>query len=250
MTEYDSSPEALQQHQRTQNRIAHWVDDTEHCAPQFRSPFAPRSDVQDNEFYHSRSRSGSRQHTHPPPGRHGPSPLHGYADERESDPDSLVAPNDSISQVDVAAPASRRPHARRLRSHSSSPTRHSHKSSSHRSGRAYVGGTGSPPLPPPQYSDGYVHTHGVSYAAHGPGQFQPMQYPAPPPIPVQYAQPQPRGYPTAYVIHPHDHTIHPIFPGQTDPYKYQCPTVMVQAEQHQRTQAESQSEPFAEQLAE
>ncbi|KAJ7759027.1 hypothetical protein DFH07DRAFT_958173 [Mycena maculata] len=207
MTEYDYSPEAYHQHQRTQNRIAHWVDDTDHCAPLFKSPFIPRSDVQDNEFHHPRSGSAS-------PRRHTPSPSHsqssGHRGRRtpkrsvtyhtqptqpqislplRSHTFSLVSPNDSISQV--TGPSHRRMH----RPHSSSPTRHSHtpRSQQHSGGGTYV------------ISPGVISPGG--------------RYPG-----VQYVQqPQPMYYmqqpaqPAAYIVHPKDRKVQIVYPEMQYP---------------------------------
>ncbi|KAJ7438820.1 hypothetical protein B0H11DRAFT_2103736 [Mycena galericulata] len=201
MTEYDASPEAYNQYRRTQVRIAHWVDDTVHSAPHFKSPFLPRSDVQDNEFYNPRSGS---PHRHTPSPSHSQSSSHGHgrrAPQRShsqgygynpppAQPQfrsplraqtiSVVSPNDSISQASGPTQSHRR---RSLhRSHSSSPTRHSssHRSHRHSSGGAYVV-SGSP-----QY-----------------GQYNSGQY-VQPPQQIQYASQQ---QPAAYIVHPRDRKV-------------------------------------------
>ncbi|KAJ6528225.1 hypothetical protein DFH09DRAFT_1371267, partial [Mycena vulgaris] len=150
MTEYDYSPEAYAQMQRTQSRIAHWVDDTGHAAPHFASPFVPRSDVHDNAFYNPRTASPSPASSRSPPPRRPPqrSYSHGYPQPpaRESPLRSAsVAPHDSVSQVGAAQP--QRPAYRSHRSHSHSPTRHSsgHRSRHHSSGGGYVLSPGGTP---------------------------------------------------------------------------------------------------------
>jgi hypothetical protein len=197
MTEYDYSPQAYNQFQRTQQRIAHWADDTAHCSPQYKSPFAPRSDVQSNAFYNNpRSASSSRSPHH----SHSPSPAssHGRRTPQRSAtqaypptqpavrsplrsqtlhaPIDLVSPNDSISQVSG-------PSHRRTRSHS--PSRHSssrgHRSH-HRSPTTYV------VSPTPTYG-------GMQYV-QPPQQMQYTQQ-------QQYAQPQP----AAYVVYPRDRKV-------------------------------------------
>ncbi|KAJ6528239.1 hypothetical protein DFH09DRAFT_1186011 [Mycena vulgaris] len=203
MTEYDSSPEAYDQFKRTQNRIAHWVEDTDNCAPQFKSPFVPRSDVQDNAFYNPRSASSSRsphrrsstppqQHTRARSASHGPpqstqphvrSPL-------RSQTISVVSPQDSISQ---ASGPSHRPAYHSRRSHSHSPTRHtsSHRSR-HRSGGYVIipGGAGAAPV---QYAQPAQYAQTV--------QAQPAAYvviPRDRKVQIVYATPQPQPAPAAH----------------------------------------------------
>ncbi|KAJ6577675.1 hypothetical protein B0H19DRAFT_1062265 [Mycena capillaripes] len=199
MTEYDNSPAAYASYQRTQRRIANWADDTAQCAPQYKSPFVPRSDVPSNAFYNPkpRSASSSRSPTHTP----SPPPGHGHSHHRTNvrsplrshtiavDRD-IVSPRDSISQVSAPTHSHR---SRRTQSHS--PTRHnaSSRSRSHRSGHGHGGTT---------Y---IVSPGGVQYA-----QPQPMQYSAQP-QPMQYAQPQPQ--PAAYVVYPgRDRKVQIIYP--------------------------------------
>ncbi|KAJ7614445.1 hypothetical protein FB45DRAFT_1064710 [Roridomyces roridus] len=211
MTEYDYSPAAIEQHKRTQNRIANWRDDADRHSPQFRSPFVPRSDVQDNEFHHPRSSSSSRRHTpspshsssrshssngrrtpqrsqthHPPPTQpHVRSPL-------RSATISVVTPNDSISQVGSGGS-----HRHHHRSHSSSPTRHS---SSHRS-------------------------RGTTYVV-SPG----MQY-VQAPQPMAYAvQPQ-QQQPAAYIVHARK--VQVVYPDQTQQvYHNQYPPAPHPVQEH------------------
>ncbi|KAJ7194598.1 hypothetical protein GGX14DRAFT_576298 [Mycena pura] len=64
LREYDSSPDGYRQFQRTQQRIAHWTEDTAHAAHQFKSPFLPRSDVQDNDTRRSHPSHGHNGHGH------------------------------------------------------------------------------------------------------------------------------------------------------------------------------------------
>ncbi|KAJ7479357.1 hypothetical protein B0H11DRAFT_2027095 [Mycena galericulata] len=223
MTEYDASPEAYNQYRRTQVRIAHWVDDTVHSAPHFKSPFLPRSDVQDNEFYNPRSGS---PHRHTPSPSHSQSSSHGHgrrAPQRShsqgygynpppAQPQfrsplraqtiSVVSPNDSISQASGPTQSHRR---RSLhRSHSSSPTRHSsHRSHRHSSGGAYVV-SGSP-----QY-----------------GQYNSGQY-VQPPQQIQYASQQ---QPAAYIVHPRDRKVQIVYPDPTHHAQY--PPVAYPAQEH------------------
>ncbi|KAJ7201868.1 hypothetical protein GGX14DRAFT_699309 [Mycena pura] len=205
MTEYDYSPEGYRQFQRTQQRIAHWTADTAHAAHQFKSPFLPRSDVQDNEFYNPRSRSGSssRQHTPSPGHSHRPHSSHGHhghghghrqMPERSYSSGAVqqapapfarsplrshtiaVSPDDSISQVS----------SRRARSHSPVGRAHGHGDRSsrghYRSGTTYV------VSPQPQY------------ASIGAG----MQ--------VVYGQPPPQPQPAAYVVYPGERKVHIVYP--------------------------------------
>ncbi|KAJ7086347.1 hypothetical protein B0H15DRAFT_931420 [Mycena belliarum] len=117
MTEYDDSPEGRAQWQRTQERMAHWVNETGHFAPQFKSPFAPRSDVpQDNEPLAGSASPSHAAHTlihspllSTPSPKNSRSPIHAHRSHRERDRDRDRG---------------------RARSHS--PTRHT---SSHRSSR-------------------------------------------------------------------------------------------------------------------
>jgi len=198
MTEYDSSPEAYNQFQRTQQRIANWADDTAHCAPQYKSPFVPRSDVQSNTFYNPRSASSSR--SPPPSGHHGrrtpqSTSSHGYPPPAQANVRSplrsrtiavdTVSPNDSISQV--SGPSHRSGH-RRARSHSPSRrTSSSSRSHSHQS----------------------RHRSGTTYVVNQPGQYGGMQY-VQAPQPMQYMQQQPQ--PAAYVVYPRDGKVQAVYP--------------------------------------
>ncbi|KAJ7142904.1 hypothetical protein C8R44DRAFT_974392 [Mycena epipterygia] len=205
MTEYDYSPEAYHQFKRTQNRIANWVDDTDQCSPQFKSPFVPRSDVRDNDFYNNRNRSASSSRSrHSSP--HSQSSQHNYSHSHSQRPPtqrsnshgypqptqpqvrsplraqtiSLVTPNDSVSQV--TGPRSPQRHSHRARSHS--PTRHSSRHS-RRSGTYVVSPGGV------QYAQPVQYTQPVQYA-------QPMQYAAQPP-------------PAAYVVIPRDRKVQIVY---------------------------------------
>ncbi|KAJ7261056.1 hypothetical protein C8J57DRAFT_1336951 [Mycena rebaudengoi] len=135
MTEYDYSEEGYRRFQQTQNRIANWVDKTEQHAPQFKSPFVPRSDV-DNAFYnqpqpqHSSRRTPQRTYSYDYASRSlGSSPL-------RSGSHDLVSPRDSVSQMGGGGGSFTPPRHRSShhRSSSHSPSRHgssSHRSSSH-----------------------------------------------------------------------------------------------------------------------
>lgn len=59
MTEYDYSPEGYQRYLETQRRISKWVDNTNAHAPEFRSPFGARSDVQSQSSSNNPERSRS-----------------------------------------------------------------------------------------------------------------------------------------------------------------------------------------------
>ncbi|KAJ7239252.1 hypothetical protein C8J57DRAFT_1372728 [Mycena rebaudengoi] len=135
MTEYDYSEEGYRRFQQTQNRITNWVDKTEQHAPQFKSPFVPRSDV-DSAFYnqpqpqHSSRRTPQRTYSYDYASRSlGGSPL-------RSGSHDLVSPRDSVSQMgggggSFTPPPHRSSHHR---SSSHSPSRHGsspHRSSSH-----------------------------------------------------------------------------------------------------------------------
>ncbi|KAJ6457939.1 hypothetical protein C8R45DRAFT_1221713 [Mycena sanguinolenta] len=212
MTEYDSSPEAYHQFQRTQQRISNWADDTAHCASQYKSPFLPRSDVHNN-FYNPRSASSSRS---PPPsghhsGRSSPhgSNSHGHPSAHKtgvrsplrSQTISVVSPNDSISQV---SGPSHRTSRRRAQSHS--PTRN-HSPSSRSSRSHHRSHHRSPPptatyAPAPQYTVQY----GTQYPNYS------VQYANP--APVQYVQPQPGGY---TVVYPSDRKIQIVYPPAAHP---------------------------------
>ncbi|KAJ6570319.1 hypothetical protein B0H10DRAFT_1030783 [Mycena sp. CBHHK59/15] len=133
MTEYDYSEEDFRRFQATQRRIVHWADDTGACAAQYKSPFAPRSDVAGNAFYnpqpaHPHSSTRMPQHSY----SHGygatPPPQEGREPRRAT---TLVSPRDSVSQAGALAPSSRH---RRAASHSPPPRRHSSRSGRHRSG--------------------------------------------------------------------------------------------------------------------
>ncbi|KAJ7458949.1 hypothetical protein FB451DRAFT_1272937 [Mycena latifolia] len=213
MTEYDYSPGAMQQYQRTQQRIAHWADDAAHAAPHFRSPFAPRSESPSgaNEFYRSSSPSpsSSRSPRHSrastPQRSHYPS-SHGQAHTNVRSPlraqtinvpvhDSSVGPHDSISQVSGPAPT----HRTHRRAHSHSPSRHTashpshHASSRHRSqSRSGRSGGGAYVLSP----------GGVQYAQ--PQQYGQVQYAQP----VQYTQLPPAA---AYVVVPRDRKVQIVY---------------------------------------
>ncbi|KAJ7260495.1 hypothetical protein B0H12DRAFT_1231769 [Mycena haematopus] len=219
MTEYDSSPEAYHQFQRTQQRIAHWADDTAHCASQYKSPFLPRSDVQDNAFYTPRSASPSSSRSPTPSGHHrrdrgraSPhrSNSHGYPPAHPTPgvrsplrshtiAVDVVSPRDSISQV--SGPSH---HSSRRRAKSHSPTRHHGHSSSSRSHRSHHR---SPPppttyAPAPQYPGvqyGYPN-YGVQY---GTGV-----------VPVQYVQAHPAAY---TVVYPSDRKVQIVYPPAAHP---------------------------------
>ncbi|KAJ7201841.1 hypothetical protein GGX14DRAFT_571102 [Mycena pura] len=71
MSEYDDSPEAQRRFERTKQRIAAWASDAAHCAPQFKSPFVPRSDVVLDDIYPARRRASSPQSLHSSRRSHG-----------------------------------------------------------------------------------------------------------------------------------------------------------------------------------
>ncbi|KAJ7087983.1 hypothetical protein B0H15DRAFT_841979 [Mycena belliarum] len=234
MTEYDYSPQAYAQMQRTQNRIANWADDTAHCAPQYKSPFAPRSDVQNNFYSGPRAASplpfpsSSRSaHRHPPRPSlshaqgHHPSSSHVRSPLR-SQTMSVVSPQDSISQVSGPR-SSHRSH--RARSHS--PPRHRHRAGT---GTYVVSPAASPT---PQY-------------AYGGGQYaQPVQYAQQ----VQYAQPVQAPYaqqPAAYVVVPRDRKVQIVYAEPQPQHAEQHPSLLQrvfgsQSGKHRRSSSHSHS---------
>ncbi|KAK7045063.1 hypothetical protein R3P38DRAFT_2882397 [Favolaschia claudopus] len=197
MTEVDYSPEAYHRYQRTQQRISNWADDTAHCAPQYKNPFLPRTDVQNNFYHKPSSRSSSSSRSSPTQshsshhGRRTPqrTQSYGYGVQPQAGVRSplrshtiavdAVSPEDSISQV--SGPSHRSGGHRRAHSHS--PSRHTsshHHRSSHRSPTtAYV---------VPQYG-------GMPYVQ------APQQ--------IQYAQPQP----AAYVVDTRSGKVQPVYPS-------------------------------------
>ncbi|KAJ7304855.1 hypothetical protein DFH08DRAFT_902915 [Mycena albidolilacea] len=196
MTEYDSSPAAYHQFRRTQQRISNWADDTAQCAPQYKSPFIPRSDVQNNAFYNpspSSSRSPTRRTSQGTSSRGYPSPQPGARAPRRGHTIAVdvVSPHDSISQVSGPSHRSGSGHrSRRTQSHS--PHRHSSSTSRHRSHHrspttAYV------TAPIPQYGGG-----GVQYVQAPYGQV------------VQYQVPQ-QQQPAAYVVNPRDGKVQVVY---------------------------------------
>ncbi|KAJ7741669.1 hypothetical protein B0H16DRAFT_1564512 [Mycena metata] len=193
MTEYDYSPGAQAKFQRTQQRISNWADDTAQCAPQYKSPFVPRSDVPSNTFYRSSSRSPAHTPS-PPPRSHGsPSPSHSHGrpsthrthshssqhvrSPLRSQTIDVVSPNDSISQV-------------------SGPSHRSSQRPSHRSGPSYRSRSHSPT----RYRDRSHHRSAPAYT---------VQYVQPPQQMAGYGQPQ---QPAAYVVYPRDRRVQVVYP--------------------------------------
>jgi hypothetical protein len=76
MTEYDWSPEALDAYNKTQIRIARWVDDADAHAHEYKSPFVPPSDSGDSDAtVHARPYLPHRRSVSVgPPGGYNPVP--------------------------------------------------------------------------------------------------------------------------------------------------------------------------------
>jgi len=201
MTEYDYSPGAQAEFQRTKQRISNWADDTAQCAPQYKSPFIPRSDVQSNSFYRASSRSSG--HTPSPPPRHrgSPSPSHSHGrpttqrthshgsqhvrSPLRSQTIDVVSPNDSISQV-------------------SGPSHRSSQRPSHRSGPSYRSRSHSPTRHRSH------HRSSPAYTVLSPG----AQYVEAPQQMLAYGQPQP----AAYVVYPRDRKVQVVYPQPVAQY--------------------------------
>ncbi|CAK5262536.1 unnamed protein product [Mycena citricolor] len=213
MSEYDYSPQAAQQYQRTQQRISNWATDTAANSHKYKSPFVPRSDVQDS--YHTSSRD---RHRSPSTSRHSSSSRsssksHPKHDRRQPQRSyshdnhepvmrsplrantlatmTLVSPNDSISQV--MAPTSRRGHHARAQSHS--PSRHtSTRARNHR--RTHTSGGGGGYVVQVQSPHGVYQVNAAQPG--GGGYFQPQ-----PQAQMQMQQPmQQVQQPAAWIIDP------------------------------------------------
>ncbi|KAJ7086340.1 hypothetical protein B0H15DRAFT_844271 [Mycena belliarum] len=184
MTEYDYSPEGRAQWQRTQDRIAHWVDDTEHCAPQFKSPFVPRSDMQNNESDRPRADSASPSHSSSSSRQRSSS--HAHHTHVHSPLRSETAPQDSRSLTHTHRSHRERDRDQdrgRGRARSHSPSRHTSHRSSHRrsnSRRAYTIGPAASGVTV-QYAQA-VHSQPAAYVVIARGDRR---------VQVVYAQPPP-----------------------------------------------------------
>ncbi|KAJ7186088.1 hypothetical protein C8R46DRAFT_1062381 [Mycena filopes] len=229
MTEYDYSPTAQAAFQRTQQRISHWADDTAQCAPQYKSPFVPRSDVGAPSFYSPNSPSPRS----PPPASarrptaqrssssgHGTATPHGQGQSRaprRSQTIDVVSPNDSISQA--SGPSHRSSGGggggSRHRARSHSPSRH----------RSGSGGSRRPtytvlsPTPAPmQYAAQPQYGYGVqqpaqpaAYVVYPRERRVQVVYPQPAPAPGYYTQYPPAAHPTQ--THTGGGLLHKLFSG-------------------------------------
>ncbi|KAF7309120.1 hypothetical protein MKEN_01114100 [Mycena kentingensis (nom. inval.)] len=183
MSEYDYSPAAVAQYQRTNQRIANWAQDTAAVSSEYSNPFLQRPEVIDelkaNEFYQK------------PSSKRRP----------------LVSPQDSISCVGIAPRTRDRPRAR------SAPSR----------GQRIRQREAPPPLPlpqiPPIYAQPQPHPQAPrvppGYIQHNPAyaHLQPV---------YAYAPGQPAGpyvfdARQAQAMHPHPQPPPQLAPGPPPP---------------------------------